>query len=445
MSHWHQLDADTLARRLDTDSARGLSEDEARRRLDESGPNELIESGGRGPWRILAEQLTGAMVVVLFVAALISALLKEYTDAWVILAIIVLNAALGFVQDYRAERAMAALKKLAVPRVRVRRDGAVREVSARELVPGDAVLLEVGNLVPADCRLIEGANLKIQESALTGESDPVAKRRRAARRGRAAARRPHEHGLHGDRRDLRPGPRAGDDDRDGDGARPDRRLAPVGRGGADPAAEAARPARPLAGDGGAGDRRGGLRPGPAAGRGPPGHAADLAEPRRRRHPRGPARRGDGRPGARRPADVPPPRPDPQAAGGRDARLGHGHLLRQDRHPDREPDDRDRPGRRRRPRRAPRRGQRGRRARGARGPRRRSPGAGPAADRRGPLQRRRSGARRRSRRSRRPPAPSAIRPRAPSSSPPPARGCGATGSRPDCRGSTRSRSTRNGSG
>ena len=138
----------------------GLAEDEVERRRAQYGPNELVETGGRGPWRILWEQLSGAMVVLLIVAAGVSAFLHEYTDSGVILVIVVLNAALGFIQDYRAEKALAALKKLAVPIVRVRRQGTVREMSARELVPGDIVLLEVGNYVPADCRLLESVNLK---------------------------------------------------------------------------------------------------------------------------------------------------------------------------------------------------------------------------------------------------------------------------------------------
>ncbi|MEO8270981.1 MAG: HAD-IC family P-type ATPase, partial [Aureliella sp.] len=109
------------------------------------------------------------------VAAGVSFILGEMTDTVVILAIVVLNAALGFAQDYRAEKSLAALKRLTVPQVRVRRDGKVRERSARELVPGDIVLLEVGNFVPADGRLIEVVNLTIQEAALTGESEPVRK------------------------------------------------------------------------------------------------------------------------------------------------------------------------------------------------------------------------------------------------------------------------------
>jgi Ca2+-transporting ATPase len=115
------------------------------------------------------------MVAVLIVAALASALLGEWTEVVVILAIVILNAILGFTQEYRAEQAMAALKKLAVPTVRVRRDGRVQEISSTQLVPGDILLLETGNIVPADGRLVESANLRAQESALTGESEPVDK------------------------------------------------------------------------------------------------------------------------------------------------------------------------------------------------------------------------------------------------------------------------------
>jgi Ca2+-transporting ATPase len=115
------------------------------------------------------------MVVILIIAAVIAGALGELEDTIAILAIVVLFGILGFVQEYRAEKAMAALKKLAVPNVRVYRSGQVRESSARDLAPGDVILLEAGNLVPADCRLLESANLRIQEAALTGESEPVEK------------------------------------------------------------------------------------------------------------------------------------------------------------------------------------------------------------------------------------------------------------------------------
>ena len=114
------------------------------------GPNELRERGSKPPWRIFVDQFTGTLVLILIVAAIISAIIGDFKDAIAILLIVFLNAVLGFVQEYRAEKAMAALQKLAAPTVRVRRDGAVQEIAANQLVPGDIVLLEAGNLAP--CR-----------------------------------------------------------------------------------------------------------------------------------------------------------------------------------------------------------------------------------------------------------------------------------------------------
>lgn len=171
----YQLDVGESLKVLDTNPETGLSQSEAARRLSETGPNELEERGIKSPWRILWEQVTSIMVVILILAALISALLGDTTDSIAIIAIIVLNSLIGFQQEYKAEQALSALKKMAVPHVRVKRDGHVREILARELVPGDIVLLEAGNLVPADCRLIETFNLQTDESALTGESLPVEK------------------------------------------------------------------------------------------------------------------------------------------------------------------------------------------------------------------------------------------------------------------------------
>lgn len=175
MTNWHTSTIASVLEQHQSDAAQGLTEEQVELRRAEHGFNELVATGGRGAGRILWEQLSGAMVILLVVAAVVSALLHEYTDAIVIVAIVALNAALGFVQDYRAEKALAALKKLAVPIVRVRREGVVREISARELVPGDIILLEVGNYVSADCRLLESINIKVQESALTGESEAVEK------------------------------------------------------------------------------------------------------------------------------------------------------------------------------------------------------------------------------------------------------------------------------
>lgn len=175
MNEWYKLTRNDVIDQLNTSVEHGLGQVEVERRLAEHGPNELLDRGGKSPWRILWEQFTATMVVILMAAAAISAGLGQFKDAGAIMAIVVLFAILGFVQEYRAEKAMAALKKLTVPLVRAFRGGQIREISAREVVPGDVILLEAGNLVPADARLLESANLRIQEATLTGESEPVEK------------------------------------------------------------------------------------------------------------------------------------------------------------------------------------------------------------------------------------------------------------------------------
>ncbi len=175
MTNWYKLEPAELFKQLETEPTQGLSEAEAVRRLAQYSPNELLEQGSKSPWRILWEQFTATMVIILIVAAAIAGALGEFKDTIAILAIVVLFGLLGFIQEYRAEKAMSALKKLAVPNVRVTRAGQIKEISARELVPGDVILLEAGNLVPADCRLLESVNLRIQEATLTGESEPVEK------------------------------------------------------------------------------------------------------------------------------------------------------------------------------------------------------------------------------------------------------------------------------
>jgi len=156
-------------------SPEGLSHEEANRRLEQHGRNELEERGLRSPLAVLLGQFTEIMVLVLIVAAVVSFLIGETTDAIMIMVIVVLNAILGFTQEYRAERAIAALKELAVPTVRVRRGGQIHEVEATTLVPGDVILVEAGNRVPADARIVESVNLRVEEAALTGESVPVDK------------------------------------------------------------------------------------------------------------------------------------------------------------------------------------------------------------------------------------------------------------------------------
>ncbi|MBK7217405.1 MAG: cation-translocating P-type ATPase [Candidatus Promineofilum sp.] len=175
MTLWHTQTVEAVLRELNVDTAHGLSDDEVARRREQYGSNELIERGGKHPLRILWQQFTSTMVLILIVAAVVSGLLGKTTETVAIAAIVILFGILGFVQEYRAEQAMAALKKLAVPIVRVVRGGERRELSARELVPGDVVLLEAGSAVPADVRLVESVNLRIQEAVLTGESEAVEK------------------------------------------------------------------------------------------------------------------------------------------------------------------------------------------------------------------------------------------------------------------------------
>lgn len=171
---WHRMTAAETLAALDT-SSDGLSADQAERRLAEYGPNQLEDRGGKSPWRIVWEQISAVMVLILIGAALLSLVLGKFLEAGAIGAIVILFTVLGFVQEYRAEQAIAALRRMTVPVIRVMRDGTQRELASVDLVPGDVVLLEAGSVVPADLRLIEVANLRVQEAALTGESEAVDK------------------------------------------------------------------------------------------------------------------------------------------------------------------------------------------------------------------------------------------------------------------------------
>lgn len=172
---WHALPPDDVAVRLDTSASRGLAASEAERRLAAQGPNALPEDHGRRWWRTLAEQFTQFLVAILIVAAVVSVALGEFLDAGVILAIVVLNGLLGFVQEHRAEQALNALKSLAPPMATTVRDGHTLVIPAERLVPGDLVQLQAGDIVPADGRLVDVAGLRVDESILTGESLPVDK------------------------------------------------------------------------------------------------------------------------------------------------------------------------------------------------------------------------------------------------------------------------------
>jgi P-type Ca2+ transporter type 2C len=175
MAGWHTLRADEVARKLETDPGEGLSREEAKRRMEQYGPNELSAAGSVSPWSVLLTQFKNVLIIILLIATAISASLGHETEAIVITVIVVFSVILGFVQEYRAERSMEALREMAAPEAHVIRDGREGRIPAREVVPGDLVLLNAGNRVPADMRLVEAVNLRMEESALTGESVPTAK------------------------------------------------------------------------------------------------------------------------------------------------------------------------------------------------------------------------------------------------------------------------------
>ena len=173
--HWHALEAESVIERLRLDPRNGLSADEVARRQAQFGANALPHQQPASPWALFFAQFKNVLIVILIVATGLSALAGEYVDAVIIIAIVVFCAVLGFVQEYRAERALDALKGMLVATITTLRDGREQETPSTELVPGDVVLLEAGDRIPADARLIENHSLACDEAALTGESQPVAK------------------------------------------------------------------------------------------------------------------------------------------------------------------------------------------------------------------------------------------------------------------------------
>lgn len=171
---WHAKSVEEILRLLKT-SENGLSEREAEERLKRYGPNLIEKKRKLEPLKILVRQFTSFLVLLLVFAACVSFLIGEFFDGLAISAIIILNASLGFFQEYRAEKAVETLKKLAAPKAKVLRDGKIRILDAKNLVPGDIIFFEQGDILPADVRIIEAVNLKIDESILTGESVPSLK------------------------------------------------------------------------------------------------------------------------------------------------------------------------------------------------------------------------------------------------------------------------------
>lgn len=173
--NWHQWSGEEVLAQLGVVREQGLTPSEAEKRREQYGWNELSEGARVSPLLLFLNQFKDFMMLVLMGATLISGILGEYLDAITIIAIIVLNSVLGFIQEFRAERSLRALKQLSAPHANVLREGVVRHIPAKELVPGDIVALESGDRIPADIRWLTTHSLDVEESALTGESHPVAK------------------------------------------------------------------------------------------------------------------------------------------------------------------------------------------------------------------------------------------------------------------------------
>jgi magnesium-transporting ATPase (P-type) len=173
---WHTLPAEGVVERLKADPARGLSTEAARKRLERYGPN-TIEAGEKDPWwKILLRQFLDPLIYILILATLVTLFVRDYIDSAVIFAAVLLNGTIGFIQEHRAQKAITSLAEMSAPKARVRRDGRTVYVATEEVVPGDVVRLVSGDRIPADLRLIRADDLRIDESALTGESETVQKR-----------------------------------------------------------------------------------------------------------------------------------------------------------------------------------------------------------------------------------------------------------------------------
>jgi Ca2+-transporting ATPase len=172
---WHTLEKEAVEKELSTSLSKGLDDKEAVKRLERYGYNEIEQKKRKTILQMYIDQFKDFMIIVLIIAAVISGFLGELTDAVVILMIVILNAVLGVVQENKAEESLAALKRMSAPSAKVLRNGRYDVIPARMLVPGDVVILETGDLVPADIRITKALNLKVQEAALTGESVPVEK------------------------------------------------------------------------------------------------------------------------------------------------------------------------------------------------------------------------------------------------------------------------------
>lgn len=172
---WFNQTSQDILQKLNVDLSNGLSELESKRRLLEYGENKLNSQKKKTIWQLFFSQINDAMIYILLGAAILSGFMKEYSDSVIILIVILINALIGVIQESKAEKSLEALKKLSTPKAIVKRDGNIKEIPSEEVVVGDIIILDAGRYIPADLRLIESANLKIDESAFTGESVPAEK------------------------------------------------------------------------------------------------------------------------------------------------------------------------------------------------------------------------------------------------------------------------------
>jgi magnesium-transporting ATPase (P-type) len=172
---WHAMTVDAAVKRLATDTGKGLDAAEAANRLQKYGPNRLPEGKKRGPFMRFLSQFNNILVYVLLGAGFTKLMLNLWVDAAIIFGVVILNALLGFVQEGKAEKALESIRNMLSAEARTLRGGETRMIPADELVPGDIVLLESGDKIPADLRLVDAKNLRTEEAALTGESVPADK------------------------------------------------------------------------------------------------------------------------------------------------------------------------------------------------------------------------------------------------------------------------------
>ena len=178
---WHTLSINEVQRKLRTNISKGITEEEAQKRREKYGENKLQEQKKESLFKRFIKQFNDFMIIILIIAAIISAVIakvegsNDYIDSIIIIAIVILNSIMGVVQEAKAEKSLEALKKMSAPVAKVKRDGKIVTIKGTEVVPGDIVILEAGNYVPADCRLIQSYSLKVEESSLTGETIPVLK------------------------------------------------------------------------------------------------------------------------------------------------------------------------------------------------------------------------------------------------------------------------------